>query len=142
MTDPPPSGNSSGLLRSVASIVTLVAALGSVALQVYAGRHSPQTLVLILIAGWVLSPFVVLGILHLRASRWSPVPETTLYCLMLLVALGSLAVYSVAAMRPLASKPPAFLFVALPPATLLLATVVLAAAWIAGRKSAHRRVAA
>jgi hypothetical protein len=117
----------------VAAIVTFVAALGSVALQLYAGRPSPQILVLILIAGWVLSPFAVLGFLHLRANRWPTVPRTTLYCVMLLVAFSSLAVYGLAVVRPLVAKPPAFLFVALPPVSLLLVAVGLAAAWIAGR---------
>lgn len=124
-----------GFLGSAAALFTFVAALGSVALQLYAGRHSPQHLVLVLIAGWVLSPFVILAFLYLQARRWPTATRTTLFCLMLAVSLGSLAIYGVAVARPLASRPPAFLFVAVPPASLLLALAVLAAVWLIERKS-------
>jgi hypothetical protein len=124
-----------GFLGSAAALVTFVAALGSVALQLYAGRHSPQHLVLVLIAGWVLSPFVILALLHRQARRWPAATRTTLFCLMLAVSLGSLAIYGAAVARPLASRPPAFLFVAVPPASLLLAVAMLAAVWLIERKS-------
>jgi len=98
------------------------------------GRRSPQRLVLLLIAGWVLSPFAVLVFLNLLAKRWSALTQKALHCVMLFVSVASLANYSIAVVRPLASKPPAFLFVAVPPVSLLLAAITLATAWLMSRR--------
>src|SRR5262245_24208254 len=129
----PPVIRRPGLLQRVALPVTVVAAVGSVAFQLYAGRHSPQHLVPFLIAGWVLSPFVALALLSLLGKRWAAVPQGALHATMLLVSVGSLGIYSMAVLRPLVSKPPAFVFVAVPPASLVLAAIVLIAAWLVSR---------
>src|SRR5262245_9454306 len=105
--------------------------MGSVFLQLYAGRHSPQHLVLFLIAGWILCPFVALALLSLLTKRWASFPQKTVQTVMLLVNIGSLAIYSVAVVQPLASKPPAFVFVTVPPASLVLAAIILITAWLA-----------
>lgn len=116
----------------------MAAAVGSVALQLYAGRHSPERLVLLLIAGWVLAPFLVLLFMNLLAKRSTPVTRKALHYVMLVVSAASLTVYAIAVVRPLASKPPAFLFVAVPPASLGLAAITWATTWLAFRQR-HRR---
>ena len=132
-----PANRRSGLLHLVALVTTVAAAVASVALQLYVGRRSPQHLVLLLIAGWILSPFVALVLLNLLAKRWPTFPQRALQCVMLLVSLASFAIYSIAVVRPLASKPPAFLFVAVPPGSLLVAAITLATAWLISRRRGH-----
>jgi len=133
---PTPRSNShpAGLLELVAVITALSAAAGSVALQLYAGRRSPQHLVLLLIATWVLSPFVALVLLNSLSKHWQAFPRRAHHCVMLLVSVVSLAIYGTAVVRPLASKPPAFVFVAVPPGSLILAAVTLATSWLIARK--------
>jgi hypothetical protein len=132
----------SGLLQVVALVATGAGAVGSVAVQLYAGRRSPQHLVLLLIAGWVLSPFAILVFLHFLSKRWPALTQRALHCVMLFVSVASLGIYSIAIVRPLASKPPAFLFVAVPPCSLLLAAITLAIASLISRRLGHQRVAA
>jgi hypothetical protein len=110
------------------------AAAGSVALQLYAGRRSPEHLVVICIAAWVLAPFVALVRLNSLSKQWHAFPRRALHGVMLLVSVASLAVYGTAVVRPLASKPPAFVFVAVPPVSLIFAAVALATSWLIGRK--------
>ena len=122
-----------GLLQAVAPVATLLCAVGSVTLQLYAGRRSPQHLVMFLIAGWVIAPFVALLVLNLLAARWRTFPRKALHAAMVLVSIASLAVYILAVVRPPASKP-AFPFVATPPASLMLTAIVLTLAWLSTRK--------
>jgi hypothetical protein len=61
---------------------------------------------------------------------------------MLLVGVASLAIYSLAVLRPLVSKPPAFVFVAVPPVSLLVSAIILGTAWLRSRRPPHRSMAA
>lgn len=70
------------------------------------------------------------------SKRWSAVTRATLFCVTLVVTLGSLAIYG----ELVALKPPgsanAFLWVAVPPASwVFMAIVVPMAALISGRLS-------
>ena len=87
-----------------------------------------------MIAIWVISPFVVLLLAGLVSARWPVLIRTTLYSLMLILSVGSLAIYVDDALRPRKAQA-AFVFIALPPASwLLIAIVVPVAALISGRK--------
>ena len=133
-----PTAGGPRLLQQVALSAAVAGAVGSVALQLYAGRHSPQHLVLLLIAGWILSPFVALAVLHLVSKRWPVTIQRVLHFVMLFVSAISLAIYSLAIARPIASKPAAFVFVAVPPASLLLAAITLATALLISRRPQRR----
>ena len=122
------------LLRKAALATTVIAGAASVALQLYAGRQSPQRLVVLLIAAWVLSPFVLLLLLNLRAGRWPAGPQRALRYISLFVSATSLLLYAVGTTRPLVSRPAAFLFVAVPPASLLAAAVVLGTTLLVSRR--------
>jgi len=117
---------------------TAVAALGSVGSVLYAGRNSPQHVVLFLMAAWVISPYVALVALNLVSKRWAAFPQRALHGAMLLISVASLIAYGLALVRPLASKPPAFVFVIVPPASLVLAAIILAIAWWLSRQTALR----
>jgi hypothetical protein len=120
------------LLRVVALIAVPAGAVGSVGLMLHAGRHSPRVL-LLLMALWVLSPFVVFVVADVVSKRWPVATRAALHCAMVVVALGSLAVYTVDALRPPKAQA-AFVFVAVPPVSwLLTAMIVSIATLISGR---------
>src|SRR2546427_3353772 len=129
-----PEGGFLGLLQAAALIAVLAGAVGSVGLMLYAGRNAPRLLV-VLFAIWVLSPFIALALANVVSKRRSVLTRATLHSVMLVVALGSLAVYGADALSPPKAQA-AFVFVVVPPASwLLIAIVVAVAALISGRRS-------
>lgn len=124
-----------GLLRVVAPIAVAAGAVGSVGLMLRAGH--PPLFLRVLFALWVLSPFIALLLAGMVSKRWSVITRSTLYCVMLVITLSSLAIYGYVVLRPRQSTP-TFVFVVVPPGSwLLMAIVVLIAAFISGRRS-HR----
>jgi len=129
-----PAGGFLGLLRVVALIAVVAGAVGSLVLMLRAGRSTPRLLLVVFVI-WVLSPFVALLWANMVSKRWSVVTRTTLYCVTLVVTLGSLAFYG----ELVVVKPPgsanAFLFVVVPPGSWLLMTIVVPiAAFISRRR--------
>ena len=134
-----PEGRSLGRLRAAALIAVLAGAVGSVGLTLRASQGRDLGLLAVLIfAIWVLAPFVALALAHVLARRWLVHTRATLYCLMLVLTLGSLAMYVGDALRHPGTQD-AFVFVAVPLVSwLLIALVIPIAALAAGRVS--RRV--
>src|SRR5437773_8243125 len=132
------AGGLLALLRTVALIAALVGAVGSVGLLLQVGRrkHSPP-LLLALFAIWVLSPFVALVVTNVASTSWSVSTRATLYSAMLVVALGSLAIYGDIGLGPLGAKTVP-VFVIVPPASLLLIAIVVPIQ--IGRASCRERV--
>ncbi len=130
-----PKGAILGFLRALALIAVMAGAVGSEGLMLRAGRQSPRLLI-VLFTIWVLSPFVALGWANVVSKHWSALTRATLYGITLVVAAGSWAIYA----HPILVAPPgsanAFVWVAVPPASWLLMTVVtLIAAFVSGRQS-------
>jgi hypothetical protein len=122
------------LLRTVARFAVVAGAVGSLGFMLRAGRRTPR-LLLVLFVIWVLSPFAALAWASMVSKRWSILAQATLYCVTLVLTLGSLAIYGGLVVPPAAS-PAAFVFVLVPPVSwVLLATVVPIAAWISRRLS-------
>ena len=122
-------------LRAVAMILAVAGAAGSVGLMLRAGHRNGSRLLLTLFAIWVLSPFIALLVANLISKQWSVFTRATLYSLMLVLTLGSLAIYADVAFGPPRAKT-AFAFVVVPPASwLLIAMVVPIAAFLSGRRS-------
>jgi len=105
--------------------------LGSLGFMLRAGRRTPRFL-LVLFVIWVLSPFVALAWASMVSKRWSILAQTTLYCVTLVLTLGSLAIYGGLVVPP-AGSPAAFVFVLVPPVSWVLLTVVPIAALISRR---------
>jgi hypothetical protein len=115
-----------GNVRAAGLIALMVGAAGSFGLFLRAGQRTPR-LLLVSMAIWVLSAFIVLMLANVIAKRWSRITRATLYVVMLVVALGSLVVYGDDAMghrRPQA----AFVYVLVPPVCWLLITIAVATA--------------
>jgi len=128
-------GKFPGLLRTVALIALVVGATGSLVFMFRQGQSTPRFL-LVLFTLWVLSPFAGLLWANIVSKRWSIPTQGTLYCVMLIVALGSLAIYSKLIDVKPAGSGNAFLYVAVPPVSLLfIAIVVPITAFISSRSS-------
>jgi len=120
-------------MNKVGLIALLAGVVGSVGLTLYAGRHNPSRILMLLFTLWVLSPFVALGLAHVVSERWSLLTRAALYGLMPVLALGTLAIYAEVALGPPRAKT-ASVFVVVPPASWLLIAVVLGIAALISRR--------
>src|SRR5437870_3969373 len=114
------------ILRRVALIAVMVGAAGSIGLMLRARQRAPLFLVA-LFTVWVLSPFTAFVLADRVSKRWPALVRKTLYCLMLVVTMGSLAIYGADALWPRKAQP-AFVYVAVAPASWLLIAMALAIA--------------
>ena len=125
------------LLRIVAQFAVVAGAVGSLGFMLRAGRRTPRFL-LVLFVIWVLSPFAALAWANIASRRWSILPRATVYCVTLVLTLGSLAIYGGLVVPP-AGSPAAVVFATsqtMPRfGSVLLATVVPIAALISLRLS-------
>jgi len=129
-----PDGRYLGLLHAVALTAVVAGAGGSVGLMLWVGHRNPSRLLLVLFAIWVLAPFTALVLADFVSKRWSVITRATLYGVMLMLTLGSLAFYGDVVWRP--RPQPAFVFLVVPLGSwLLMTTVVPIAALISGRLS-------
>ena len=132
-----PEGGFLGVLRVAALIAAVIGAGGSGGLLLRAGQRTPRPL-LVLMAIWVVAPFMALVLANTVSRRWPLLTRLTLYSVTLIVTLSSLAIYGNDALRPRKAQA-AFVYVAVPPASWLLAAIVVPmAAFMSGRLS--RRV--
>jgi peptidoglycan/LPS O-acetylase OafA/YrhL len=128
-------GGFPGLLRGAALLVVLAGAVGALGLMLHAGRHNDSRILLALFAIWDLSPFMALVVAGVVSKRWPVLTRAALYSVMLVLTLGSLAIYGGVALGPPRPKP-AFVFLVVPLASwLVIAIVVPIAASLSGRLS-------
>ena len=127
------------VLRAAALSGLLVGAVGSGALVLHAGqrKHSPRML-MVLFAIWVLSPFVALVVANIVSKGWSVITRATLHSVMLVLALGSLAMYGDVALGPLGAKTVP-VFVIVPPASWLFIATAISMAALISRSPSRRR---
>jgi len=121
-------------LHRTAVVATVFGAVGSVALMLYTGRGNQHILVTVLFVFWVLAPFVILAWADRISVRWSVITRTTLHWMTLVITVGSLAIYVYRVLRPPRTTG-AFVFVAVPVASCLLAAIAVALAALLSRRS-------
>jgi len=131
-----PAGRFLGPLRALAMIAVLAGAWGSVSLMLRVGQRNNSIILLVLFGIWVLSPFIALGLAALLAKRWSVLIRKTLYSVMLVLTLGSLALYAEVALGPPRAQP-ASLFLLVPFASWLLIAVVFPLTAFISRRSSE-----
>jgi hypothetical protein len=123
------------LTRRAALIAVLGGAAGSLGLMFRAGRRQNSKILLLLFAIWVLSPFIALVGANMVSKRWPILTRAALYSVMLVLTLGSLAIYGEVAFGYATAKV-GFVFLVVPLASwLLIAIVVPIAALISSRVS-------
>ena len=133
-----PEGAFLGHLRTVALTAVVAGAGGSLGLMLWAGRRNPSRIwfLLVLFAIWVLSPFMALLLANMVSKRWSVLTRATLYGVMLILTLSSLAFYSDVVLRP--RPQPAFMFLVVPFGSWLLMTIVVPIAALISRRRSRR----
>jgi len=115
-------------------LILIIGAVGSLALMLYAGRSNTHILITIGFIFWVLAPFALLALAERRSASWAPAMKTTLQTLIWVVVLGSLVIYAYrAAVPPRATG--AFLFVIVPPVSVVLVLVALVIVSVMSRPS-------
>jgi hypothetical protein len=134
-----PEGGILDGLRAAAVIAVLAGGVCSIGLMLRSGRRDSSFILLVIIfAIWVLSPFTALAWAGLVSTRWPAPTRVALYIVMLLVTLGSLAIYGAVAFGAVAAKR-GFIFLVVPGASWLLAAVVVSTAALIARHSAAVR---
>ena len=121
-----------GPLRVVAMIAVLAGAAASIGFTLRVGHRNNSRVLLVLFGTWVLSPFIALVWANVVSKRWPALARTTLYTVMLVLTLGSLAIYGDVAFGPPRAKP-AFVFLVVPLASWLLIAIAVATAKISGK---------
>ena len=122
-------------LRSAAWLATVVGAIGSVGLLRHAQQHPPPLLVVLFII-WVFAPFGLLAVANLLSNRWPLRVRVTLYIVTFLVTLLSLGIYVDDNVRHRTAHPAA-VWVAIPPASVLLAAILIGIAALKAKKNAR-----
>jgi hypothetical protein len=120
-------------LPSAALAALVIGAVGSIALLLNAKQHPPPFLVVLFVV-WVLSPFAALGVAYRVSKRWAPGTQATLYVVIFVVAVASLLVYADDALHHRTAHP-AFVYVAVPPASWLLGVIVLSIAALKAKRA-------
>src|SRR5579859_7931339 len=105
VTEQWPEAGFLGHMRTAALIAALTGAGGSFGLMMHVGHRNHSALLLSLFAIWVLSPFVALVAANVRSKRWSVLTRATIYCMTVVLTLGSLAIYAKVALGPPMAKP-------------------------------------
>jgi len=115
-------------------LILIIGSVGSLALMLYAGRSNTHILITIGFIFWVLAPFALLALAERRSASWAPAMKTTLETMIWIVVLGSLVIYAYrAAVPPRATG--AFLFVIVPPVSVVLLLVALVIVSVMSRPS-------
>jgi hypothetical protein len=125
-------GDSSGL-RNAARGVLLTGAAASLGLMLRAGARQRSAVLILLFAGWVLSPFVALALADRRAQRWPARVRTALYAAMAGVSGLCVAIYAMHAIRGVMKA--GFVYLVVPAAAWLLIAVALGVNAIAARRA-------
>jgi hypothetical protein len=112
------------LLRKAGLLAIVIGGVGSVFLTLYTGRRNPSALLMAAFAIWVLLPFVALAAADAMSTNWSALTRTVLYALMFVTAIDTLGTYGYVAFGPPRPQP-AFWFLVVPPASLLLIAILL-----------------
>jgi hypothetical protein len=128
------------ILRTTALTAALVATIVSVGLMLRACRFNDSGVALALIAVWILSPTIALVFADVVTRRWLIFGRATVYCLMLVVASGSVIIYGIDAIVPLSPRR-GFPYALVPAVSWLLIAIVLAVAAFRTHARAKNHVA-
>src|SRR5262245_11738456 len=133
-------GSEKPILRRAAFTAALVAIIVSVGLMLRACRFNDSGVALALIAVWILSPTIALVFADVVAKRWPIFDRATVYCLMLVVASGSVIIYGIDALVPLSPRA-GFPYALVPAVSWLLIVIVLVVAALRTHSRAKNHVA-
>jgi hypothetical protein len=107
-------------------VALLAGAAGSIALMMHAAAHQQSIVLILLFTGWVLSPFLGLAMVNMRARRWQPATQSALFGVMISVAFISLSIYALQAKFP--EMKAGFIYLVVPAGCWVLIAMALATA--------------
>jgi membrane-associated HD superfamily phosphohydrolase len=110
-------------LRKTALILVLTGAVVSLILTFIAGHKNNALIFTFLFAVWVLSPYTAFLMSDVISKSWSVLCRSTLYCLMVVLTLGSLLLYS--GILRLHNVKPAFVFIIVPLISWILLIIII-----------------
>jgi tryptophan-rich sensory protein len=110
--------------RGAALMSVLLGAAASLGLMLWVGRHNKSLLLVLIFTVWVASPFAGLLWVHSNAKRREVSRQRSTYGLMLLISLGSIAVYAAAIFLMHLAKPAAP-FLVVPAVSWVLVAILL-----------------
>jgi len=120
-------------LHTTARVAAVIGAVGSVALTLYAGRNNNLPLLMILMSGWVFAPFFGYAVASRVSARWSAFTRAALDATIIVIAVGSLAIYGNDVLRPPAAKA-AKVYVVVPIVSWLLLLGTATAGYVSRRR--------
>jgi hypothetical protein len=123
--------------RSAALVAVVFGAVGSIGLLRHAQQHPPP-LIGVLFVIWVAAPFVLLGVANIFSNRWPSALGKTLYVVTLCVTVVSLAIYLDDNIAHRTAHP-AFVWVAVPPASIIVTAIALGIGAIRNKKKSQGR---
>ena len=123
-------------LHKTARVAAVAGAVGSVALTLYAGRNNNLPLLMVLMAGWVVAPFVGFALASRISHRWSERGRAALDIGMLVIAVAALTIYARDALGPAHAKR-ATVYVAVPIVSWLVMLIVVPMAGVISRRRAQ-----
>ena len=122
-------------LRTATLVAGIAGAVGSLGLLFHASRSRPP-LLMVLFVVWVLSPFLAIVFTRVGSKRWPRHTQMTVYIVMLVIALSSLAVYGNDALRPRRTQA-AFVYIVVPLVSWLVLAIIVPIAAITSRRRPH-----
>ena len=125
------------LLRTIAVVVVLAGAVGSLAMTLQAGHKNNSVLLVVLFAAWVLSPYIAFMIANVISGLWNDLNRKTLYYIMIFLAVVSLVSYSGAISPP--GMKPAFIFLVVPLISWLFLGIFILIAVSQSRRETRKR---
>ena len=119
-------------LRSMALVAAVIGACASIGFLRHASQHPPPFLAFLFVI-WVAAPFALLALANSLSQHWPAAVRRTLYWVTLVITVASVAIYFDDNIAHRTTHPGA-VWVAVPPASVLLTVVLLGVAGISTKK--------
>jgi hypothetical protein len=100
------------ILRTASLAILLMAAVGSVAFVLWAGRNNNSIFLRLLFGLWVFSPFLALLMSHIISKKWAAPVQKTTY--ILTIGISACALFCYGCIGNPAGMKPAFKFLIVP----------------------------
>ncbi len=117
------------VLRLVSAAAGAASGFAAAALTLWAGRHNPSIVLVLLFAAWAASPFAGALLAHLISNRWPQFMRTALYIATLILTAASLAIYAEMAFGHPKAKL-GFVFLVVPFAYWVLVAATVSIGWL------------
>lgn len=120
-------------LRRISLISCFIGLVVPVALFLVARRQAPL-LIVVLFIGWLSAPSIAFLFGHFPSRKWSERTQHSLFLVSILAAPGAIAIYLYQTIWPRQTTP-ALYWVAVPPAVIIIALIVIGLSALTGKET-------